>query len=137
MIVADPRLRGWLEERVKVALPNDAQFVGRIESERILAAIAFSHWSGPDVEISVAAEPGSASRRLLNTLFGYVFEQLGCARCTARIRISNQASIALAERLGFQREGVMRQWFGDEDAVIYGLLRNEHGIWRRKATSGS
>ena len=137
MIVCDARFRPWLEERIGVVLPSDAQFVGRVVGERIAAAIGVSHWTGPDVELSVAASPGSGSRGLLRTVFAYVFGQLGCVRCTARIRASNQDSIALAERLGFRREGVLRKGYGDEDAIIFGLLREEHVIGRKQATSGS
>lgn len=137
MIVSDPRFRPWLESRIGVELPADAQFIGTIRDGRVAAAVAFSHWTGPDIELSVAGEPGSGSRRFLATVFGYVFQTAGCVRCTVKVRASNAKARGLATRLGFKREGVQRQWYGDEDAVIFGLTRNDYEQRRRKATSGT
>ena len=32
--------------------------------------------------------------------------------------------------MGFRREGTARDWFGNEDAILYGLLRREQRIVR-------
>lgn len=137
MIVCDERFRYWLEGKVGTTLPEDAQFIGRIVDGKVVAAVSFSHWTGHDIELSVAALPGAGSRALLRAIFQYVFDQLDCVRCTARIRASNEKSLSLAERIGFRREGVLRNGYGNEDAVILGLLRNEDVFWRKQATSGA
>jgi RimJ/RimL family protein N-acetyltransferase len=57
------------------------------------------------------------------------FDQLGLERIEADIDPRNRSSIALVERLGFEREGLLRaRWrVGGEvqDSAMYGLLRDE------------
>lgn len=137
MIVAAPQLRDWLQAKVGMTLAEDAQFMGIIREGEIKAAAAFSHYTGCDIEMSVAGEPGSGSKGFLKALFAYAFEQCGCVRCTVKTRASNARAIKLAKRLGFVQEGVQRLGFGDEDAVLFGLLRNDYGKRRRQATSGT
>jgi len=69
----------------------------------------------------------------LVALLEFGFTQLGLNRVEADIDPRNVASARTLERLGFQREGLLRQrWIvGDEvsDTAIYGLLAHE---WRAK-----
>ena len=59
----------------------------------------------------------------------FAFEELGLRRIEADVDPRNEASIRLLERLGFQREGYLRErWLVDQeinDTVFYGLLRRE------------
>ena len=68
----------------------------------------------------------------LQVLLAYAFETLDFRRLEADVDPRNQASIQTLERLGFQREGFLRErWeVGGEiqDAFFYGLLRPE---WKR------
>jgi len=65
------------------------------------------------------------------TLLRFAFEKLALHRLEADVDPRNGASIRLLERLGFQREGYLRErWLvGEEvnDTVFYGLLQRE---WR-------
>jgi [ribosomal protein S5]-alanine N-acetyltransferase len=62
-------------------------------------------------------------------LIGFAFESFGLRRLEADIDPRNVASLRLVEKLGFQREGYMRErWdLGGEiqDAIVLGLLRRE------------
>lgn len=61
----------------------------------------------------------------------YAFEDRNLRRVSARVGSFNEASIALLDSLGFEREGRLREaaWFRGEyhDMLRYGLLREE---WR-------
>lgn len=67
----------------------------------------------------------------LRALVGYAFDTLGLHRLEADVDPRNAASIRVLERLGFTKEGHLRErWHvGGEvqDALFYGLLRRE---WR-------
>lgn len=67
--------------------------------------------------------------RSCRTLIGHGFAELGLNRLEIRCSPHNRRSCAIAERLGFTREGVIRQaeWLYDhfEDQAIYGLLASE------------
>ncbi|MER6443748.1 GNAT family N-acetyltransferase [Streptomyces venezuelae] len=64
-------------------------------------------------------------------LTSYAFSELGLHRVSAAIGPSNTASIALVERLGFQKEGVLRDHVHTNgswrDSVLYSVLESE---WR-------
>ena len=57
------------------------------------------------------------------------FEERGLERITARVHASNVPPIGLLERLGFAREGVLRQhetYRGEkQDLLLYGMLKEE------------
>jgi RimJ/RimL family protein N-acetyltransferase len=68
----------------------------------------------------------------LQSLLEYAFEILKLRRMEADVDPRNAASIRTLERLGFQREGFLRErWHvaGEiQDALFYGLLKRE---WKR------
>lgn len=65
----------------------------------------------------------------LQALLAYSFEELAMHRIEADVDPRNTASIRTVERLGFQREGYLRERWqvnGEiQDTVFYGLLRPE------------
>jgi [ribosomal protein S5]-alanine N-acetyltransferase len=65
-------------------------------------------------------------------LIAHGFEQVGLRRLEADVDPRNQSSINLLERLGFKREGFLRErWMinGEAmDTVLYGLLRGEESL---------
>lgn len=69
----------------------------------------------------------------LTVLFDFAFGDLGLRRLEADVDPDNTPSISLLERLGFRREGFMRErwWVAGEacDSLFYGLLARE---WRAR-----
>ncbi len=65
----------------------------------------------------------------LSALVSFAFEKLNLNRIEADIEPRNTASIKTVERLGFQKEGILRErWIvGDDiqDSLFYGLLRKD------------
>lgn len=65
----------------------------------------------------------------LPALLAFGFDTLGLHRIEADVDPRNARSIRVLERVGFQREGFMRERYhlaGEiQDAVMYGLLRHE------------
>lgn len=59
----------------------------------------------------------------------YPFGQLGVERVTTLIPARNERALRFNEGLGFQREGLCRLGFGDDDCVIMGLLKREAPKW--------
>jgi ribosomal-protein-alanine N-acetyltransferase len=70
------------------------------------------------------------TRELLPSLLEFGFNELGLNRVSAFVDSRNLASLKLLDRVGFQREGLMREsWIGSDgqaaDDVVLGLLRKE------------
>lgn len=68
---------------------------------------------------------GPVSRRVVRDICYYVFTVLDCTRCSMVTRESNSRARRALGILGFREEGVMREWFGTEAGILYGLTRHE------------
>jgi RimJ/RimL family protein N-acetyltransferase len=109
--------------------------VARREDDRVVGTCTLDR---PD-PVNLRAEIGFALSRehqgrgymgeALDALLDHAFGPLGLRRIEADVDPRNAASIRLLEKLGFRREGHLRQrWrVGDEvqDSLFYGLLRDE------------
>lgn len=69
----------------------------------------------------------------LSALFDFAFEKFDLNRLEAEIEPRNTASVKTVERLGFQKEGYMRErWIVDgevQDTLFYGLLKSD---WEKR-----
>ncbi|MEM6989510.1 MAG: GNAT family N-acetyltransferase [Myxococcota bacterium] len=68
-------------------------------------------------------------KEALAATFDYAFGELGLGRIEADVDPDNAASLGLLERMGFQREGYLRERWrvggGVQDTVMLGLLQRE------------
>ena len=66
-------------------------------------------------------------------MLDHIFDELGLHRVEIRCGTGNLRSCAIPERLGFTREGVVREaeWVNDRwvDLVVWGILEED---WRRR-----
>jgi RimJ/RimL family protein N-acetyltransferase len=98
--------------------------IGREKGGLIVAGVVFNIYTGPDIEVTVAAEQGGVTRGLVAACGRYVFSQLGCLR--ASITTEQSHVINLATRLGAQTEGRKRNAFGlGRDAILLGILKED------------
>ncbi|QGZ39475.1 RimJ/RimL family protein N-acetyltransferase [Pseudoduganella flava] len=91
------------------------------------------HWQNRRAEVGYALRRdywgGGYMSEALRALLAFAFGELDLHRLEADIDPRNTGSTQCLERLGFQREGLLRErWIvGGEvhDSVLYGLLRRE------------
>lgn len=129
MIDATPQhqslYRGWLEAQLESSLSNKSVFIANVDTE-IRGVIGFDRYTGDSIEMFMAGcSPNWLTRRLIKVAFSYVFNQLGCARCTGLVNADNRAALDIDTRLGFVQEGVMRQANNGTDVVVLGMLKTE------------
>jgi RimJ/RimL family protein N-acetyltransferase len=128
-------LAEWLAGQQKSA--NDFTFAVRpLEEDRLLGYIELDGvlWShqvcGIAYCIGEPADRGQGyGREAVSLALAFAFHELNLHRVTLTVFNYNQPSIALAEKLGFQREGVFREFLQRDgqrhDMFLYGLLRHE------------
>ncbi|SDX15314.1 ribosomal-protein-alanine N-acetyltransferase [Paenibacillus sp. CF384] len=101
---------------------------------RIIGTIGFNAWMPKHrrAEIGYELHPdhwhkGYASEAVA-TIVAYGFEQLELARIGAVVFVENGASHAVLTKLGFQQEGVLRDYMvqggKSHDTNVYSLLRS-------------
>lgn len=92
-------------------------------SGQIVGGAVFNAWNGANVELSLAGR-GSVTRQAFRDIAAYVFGQLGCRRLSMVTKAANLRLVHQAERNGFAREGMRKDFFPDDDAVALVLLRS-------------
>ena len=106
------------------------------ECDRLIGTTTLFSLSGPHkrAEIGYSLLPARQGQGLateaLRTVLGHAFGPLGLERIEADVDPRNEASWRLLEKLGFRREGLLRnRWRVDGevcDSFLYGLLREEY-----------
>ncbi|TVR87136.1 MAG: N-acetyltransferase [Trueperaceae bacterium] len=88
--------------------------------------------------LAADAQGHGIATRAMRTVTAKAFDDLGFERVDLRADVANTRSRAVADRLGFTFEGVLRRelWNGQAyvDAAVYGVLRSE---WRERSSGGA
>ena len=127
----DQAVAKWVGERLGIVDFGLCTAIGFMHDELgMIAGVVFNNWHAPSdpglMEATIeSTSPRWCNRDTLGVIFGYVFNQVGCRRLTATTEAKNQPARAFLCHLGFREEGVMRQGFPTDDAVIYGMCRDE------------
>ncbi len=122
----DEAVAQWAGKRAGVSFSPPYRAIGvGMESELIGAAV-YNNFNAGNVDLSVVtSDPRAGQRRFIKAMFHYPFMVCGARRVSAKTRAGNLQAQKGLERLGFVKEGVLRQWFDGEDAFIYGMCRHE------------
>lgn len=126
--VQRPEYLQWVNRRLGTSFDSrEAVTLTRVsQTGSILAIAVFSRFTKWNCEVTVAVAASRAvSKDFIRACLGYVFHQCNLFRVTAFIAVDNSESLNQAQRLGFRREGVAKAWFGERDAVLLGLLRDD------------
>lgn len=103
-----------------------AGVIGHSNMSQVNRSVTLGYWLGAKYQAR------GIMTRACRAMIDHAFEELGLYRVEIRCSTGNHKSRAIPERLGFTREGVLRQveWLYDhfEDHVVYGLLASE---WKK------
>lgn len=107
-------------------------------TNRVIGMTGFNWWIPHHgrAEISYALAPAwwgqGLATEAVEAVARFGFEEMGCHRLEALIHPENLASQRVAEKVGFQEEGLLREVLPlkgvPTDHLIYGLLRRD-GDW--------
>jgi hypothetical protein len=124
MIVSTPAVAEYVGRKVGQVLVEPFTALGIERDGEVVAGVVFNVWTGPDVQMTIAAEPGCVSRPFLRRVGRYATEELGCIRATIETEQSHVVDLAL--RMGGQVEGVKRDLFGEgRDGIVIGILKKD------------
>ena len=132
---SEARRRAWFERELQGRMNDDFRFIAvnhhddvvgtidafncqrRNRTFKYSLAIAREHWG-----------KGYASEMIILVL-GYYFRELGYEKVTPHVYAFNQRSIELHEKLGFKREGQLRNMVFAQgayhDEIYFGMTRDE------------
>jgi RimJ/RimL family protein N-acetyltransferase len=129
----DPEVADWVARRIPhvgsgAAFGPCAAIGVEAEDGALLGGVVYSNWQPAcrSIEASFAsAAPRWLTRRIIGGILSYPFDQLDCQRITALTPRRAKAARRFLDAFGFRREGLVRLGFGDDDAVVSGMLRRE------------
>ncbi len=96
--------------------------------DNLVAGVVFHDYQPQyaNIQVSFASERADwLTPRLLRSILSYPFQQLGVARITTLTPKRNRAARQFLRKFGFFHEGTIRKGFGDDDAIVSGLLKTE------------
>lgn len=135
-ILVDDRMLDWIARRIQGMGPGYewqmASAIGLVAKDKIIAGMAVHSFQPryKSCELTFAADtPLWATKQSIRAMMRWPFIQLGCERVMTIVASSNQRALRVQEHLGFKLEGVCRKGCLPDDAMIFGLLREEAPEW--------
>ena len=130
---------GIIEEPIEIFGFNQKgepmfQCMGFSRDNKLACVVVGYHATNTNIMLSIAATtPRWASKHNVAALGQWIYGQLGMKHISTICLKSNKRSRKFTEGVGFRVEGKIRKGGNDEDMIIYGMLKEEHEEWLRKA----
>jgi RimJ/RimL family protein N-acetyltransferase len=126
----DEQVAAWVASRVSYARNGFGPCVtiGSIsEHGHLLGATVFHEYRSnySTIQMSFAGGNGWLSRAYLRRIWAYPFEQLNCQRVYGCVAKKNLVAQETALRMGAINEATLKQGFGDDDMIIFRVLKEE------------
>lgn len=118
----------WAGLQLGVKFHPPFEAIGIVNGPRFTGAAVFNDYSGQNIEVTIVGR-STISREFLAIIGRYVFSQLKCARLGVQIRADNKSLYRVIKRLGFSHEGRMKNYYGDGDAIVMGLTKDNIPPW--------
>jgi hypothetical protein len=100
------------------------------ENDDLVAGVVYDHLTGPCVTATIAVEGKCLPRRMIRAMFNYPYKYLGVRKILVYVNEMNEASVLLAQRLGFKLEATIKDVYVEGDMLILSLLKQDC-IWIR------
>ena len=112
MILAgyDKEITEWVCNQLEVESLGQTAAIGFIKNGKIIGGVVYHNYRWPNIELSIATISSKwCNKKNLKAIFDYPFTFNNAKRVTAIIDAGNNKAISLVEKLGFMREGLLRQ----------------------------
>ncbi len=125
----------WISERLGKTFVPPFEAIGILSHDgRRIGAVVFNDYADRNIELT-AYGPGAFSRGVCIWMANYCFTQNDCRRVTTRTEASNLYVRKVLEHYGWVKEGALRDWYDDDDCIIYGLLKQDCRFYHAEKSS--
>lgn len=116
-------MAAWAGRRLGVSFQPPFTAWGIIDrTGAIVGAVVFNDYDARNVEVTVVGR-NAFHRDTVREIGRYCFDDLDCRRVTLTTRAGNGLVQRLIERMGGVLEGELRDYYDDDNAVVYGVLK--------------
>lgn len=106
--------------------PLKSRCISVVDGNYILGVVVMDRFSKYACEINIASDaPRFFTKSFIKLVFSYLFEKCGIIRVTALAKEHNKRSIKLIKGVGFIEEARLKLGFGDQDAFVFRMLKDE------------
>lgn len=105
--------------------------IGWLREDEVVAGVLYESYTGQggSVTAHIAIASGSSfTKEFMRAIFQYPFEQLGVRTIYAMVSSNNIESRRLVERMGFQPETKIANYYPEGDLIVYALTA-DNCIW--------
>jgi hypothetical protein len=126
----DVTVAEWVAGKIGTPMCPPYTALGWIDNEGLLRVgfVFFDYQPEGNMDMAVAAS-GRFTRGIFRDVANYVFVQSGASRLTARIKRRNKRAGEILKRVGFVSEAVCKNYYADDDAVQYRILKAQARRW--------
>ena len=122
----DDYVRAWVAKRIGINGFGPSTAIGVQRDGQLIAGAVYHDYRDGQIEASIASDsPRWATRSVLYSLFAYPFIQCDANRLLVTCDESNDKAMKMNKQLGFTPEGILRQMYYPNDAIIWGMLKDE------------
>ena len=134
----DDYVRAWVAKRIGITGFGPSTAIGVQKDGQLIGGCVYHDYRDGQVECSLACDsPRWATRSVLFSLFAYPFIQMDANRLLVTCDESNKKAMKMNRQLGFTPEGILRQMYYPNDAIIFGMLKDEcKWITKKEITNG-
>jgi len=117
----------WAETNSDYIFRGDSKALGWAKGGEIVAVAIMDSWSENDCCIHIVSNnsPGWCNKVFLRTVFTWLFIDLGLKRVTGIVPSVNVKALKFNLKLGFTKEGTLREADANGDIIITGMLKSE------------
>lgn len=120
----DEIVRSWVSQKTGDHYA-EGETLGILSTEgRLVGGFVFTNHTGASIDMSLAGK-GCVTRFAWQAAGEFVFGMKRCQRLQVVTRHSNKTVRRMAPRFKMKFEGRLRRFYGDEDGLLFSLLRDE------------
>jgi RimJ/RimL family protein N-acetyltransferase len=126
IVVDGEEIGAYVGSRLGVTIFPPFKAIGFLtDDKRPLAAFVFNDFNHSNIEMTIVAEPGGITRQVIRYVANYAFNTSKCRRLTVRTKRRNKRILQLAPRYGFKYECIAKDFYPDDDAVVFRMLKSD------------
>lgn len=123
----------WICEKAGGTYHDGDTAIGLEYNGNLIAGMLYNGYTGASIAMhSRCDDPKHVTRTFYFLIFDYPFNQLKVKRVTGLVSTANLAAQRVNEKLGWQRETTLSDYFPDGDGIVYKMTR-EQCRWLRVA----
>ena len=135
LVVDFPRVTTWVANKAAADPRSAFCALGYEVDGELVCGVFYEDYTGSSVTATIAIEPGTMfPREFLREMFSYPFSVWDCKKIIALVADTNEKSKAFVERLGFEREAEIADYYSDGSLIVYSMIKqkcryleNKHG----------